>query len=49
VHSLWYSNTAIGEVKNTFTILVGKPDGKRPLGGPKHGWNVNIKTDIKET
>jgi hypothetical protein len=29
-------------------ILVGKPEGKRPLGRPRHRWKDNIKMDIKE-
>jgi hypothetical protein len=28
---------------------VGKPDGKRPLGRPKHRWVNNIKMDLRET
>jgi hypothetical protein len=27
-------------------VLVGKPEGKRPLGRPKHRWEDNIKMDI---
>jgi hypothetical protein len=27
---------------------VGRPEGKRPLGRPRYGWEVNIKTDIQE-
>jgi hypothetical protein len=30
-------------------ILVGKPDGKRPLGRPRHRWEDNIKIDLRET
>jgi hypothetical protein len=34
------------EVKrNPYRILVGKPDGKRPLGKPRHKWMDNIKID----
>ena len=29
-------------------ILVGKPEGKRPLGRPRHIWEDNIKTDLQE-
>ena len=29
-------------------ILVGKPEGKRPLGGPRHRWEDNIKMDLEE-
>ena len=29
-------------------VLVGKPEGKRPLGRPRHRWEVNIKMDLQE-
>ena len=29
-------------------ILVGKPEGKRPLGRPRHGWENNVKMDLQE-
>jgi hypothetical protein len=29
-------------------ILIGKPEGKRPLGRPRHRWEDNIKMDIRE-
>ena len=29
-------------------VLVGKPEGKRPLGRPKHKWEDNIKMDLQE-
>ena len=29
-------------------VLVGKPDGKRPLGRPRRRWEVNIKMDLQE-
>jgi hypothetical protein len=29
-------------------ILVGKPENKRPLGRPRHGWVDNIKMDLRE-
>jgi hypothetical protein len=29
-------------------LLVGKPEGKRPLGRPRHGWVDNIKMDLGE-
>jgi hypothetical protein len=29
-------------------ILVGKPEGKRPLGRPRHRWEDNIKMDLRE-
>jgi hypothetical protein len=36
------------EKKNTYRLLVGKLEGKRPLGRPKHGWMGNIKKDLGE-
>ena len=30
-------------------VLVGKPDGKRPLGRPRRRWEDNIKMDLQET
>ena len=29
-------------------VLVGKPEGKRPLGRPRHRWEDNIRTDLQE-
>jgi hypothetical protein len=37
-----------GEKRNAYRILVGKPDGKRPLGRPRHRWVYNIKMDVRE-
>jgi hypothetical protein len=34
--------------KNAYRILVGKPEGRRPLGRPWHMWVDNIKMDIRE-
>jgi hypothetical protein len=34
--------------RNTYRILVGKPEGKRPLGRPKCRWVDNIKMDLRE-
>jgi hypothetical protein len=38
----------IGEKRKVYRLLVGKPEGKRPLGRPKCGWIDNIKMDILE-
>jgi hypothetical protein len=35
-----------GEKRKAYRILVGKPEGKRPLGRPRRRWVDNIKTDI---
>jgi len=31
-----------------YRVVVGKPEGKRPLGRPRHRWEVNIKIDLQE-
>jgi hypothetical protein len=38
----------MGESRNAYRILVGKPDGKRPLGRPRRRWVHNIKLDLRE-
>jgi hypothetical protein len=38
----------IGEKRGVYRILVGKSDGKRPLGRPRRRWEDNIKMDIQE-
>jgi hypothetical protein len=38
----------MGEKRNAYSILVGKPEGKRPLGRLRHRWVYNIKMDLKE-
>jgi hypothetical protein len=37
-----------GEKRNACRILVGKPEGKRPLGRPRRRWEDNIKMDLRE-
>jgi hypothetical protein len=37
-----------GEKRNAYRVLVGKPEGKRPLGRPGHGLEDNIKMDLRE-
>jgi hypothetical protein len=34
--------------RNAYRILVGNPEGKRPLGRPRHRWVDNIKIDLRE-
>ena len=36
------------EGRGVHKILVGKPEGKRPLGRPRHRWDDNIKMDREE-
>jgi hypothetical protein len=38
----------MGEKRNSYRILVRKPEGKRPLGRPRRRWMDNIKMDIRE-
>jgi hypothetical protein len=37
-----------GEERGVYRGLVGKPEGKRLLGRPRHRWEDNIKTDLQE-
>jgi hypothetical protein len=37
-----------GEKGNSYRILVGKPEGKRPLGRSRRWWEDNIKMDLRE-
>jgi hypothetical protein len=38
----------MGETRNAYRILVGKPEGKRPLGRTRGRWVDNIKIDLRE-
>jgi hypothetical protein len=38
----------MGETSGAYRILVGKSEGKRPLGRPRRRWEDNIKTDLQE-
>ena len=45
----WAGNVArMGEGRGVHRVLVGKPEGKRPLGRPKRRWEYNIKMDLQE-
>jgi len=43
----WECST-YGEIGGLYRVLVGKPEGKRPLGRPRRRWEVNIKMDLPE-
>ena len=38
----------MGEWRGVYGVLVGKPEGKRPVGRPKRRWEDNIKMDLQE-
>jgi hypothetical protein len=38
----------MGEKRSVYRLLVGKPEGKRPLGRPRRRWIDNIKKDLLE-
>jgi hypothetical protein len=43
----WAGHVArVGEYRGVHRVLVGKPEGKRPLGRPRHRWEDNIKMDL---
>jgi hypothetical protein len=45
----WAGHVArMGEVRGAYNILVGRPDGRRPLGRRRRRWEDNIKMDLKE-
>jgi hypothetical protein len=35
-------------LRGAYRVLVGKPEGRRPLGRPRRRWEDNIKTDLRE-
>jgi hypothetical protein len=38
----------MGDGRGVYRFLMGKPEGKRPLGKPRRRWKNNIKTDLQE-
>jgi hypothetical protein len=39
----------MGEEKKLYKVLVGKPEGQRPLGKPRHRWEDGTRMDLRET
>jgi len=37
-----------GDRRGVYRVLVGKPDGKRPLGRPRHRWEDDVKIYLQE-
>jgi hypothetical protein len=45
----WVGHVArMGEERGVYRFLVGKPEGKRPLGKPRRRWEDNIRMDLQE-
>jgi hypothetical protein len=45
----WARHVArVGEKISTYRILVGKPEGKKPIGRPRLRWEDNIKMNLRE-
>jgi hypothetical protein len=38
----------MGDTRGAYKALMGRPEGKRPLGRPKHAYEDNIKMDLQE-
>jgi hypothetical protein len=38
----------MGDERKVYRVLVGKPEGKRPLGRPRHRWEDGIRMDLRE-
>jgi hypothetical protein len=46
----WAGHVArMGEERNVYKVLVGKTEGKRPLGRPRRRWEDGIRMDLRET
>jgi hypothetical protein len=45
----WARHVArVGEGRNVYRVLVGKPEGKRPFERPRHRWEDAIRMDLRE-
>jgi hypothetical protein len=42
---MWH---ALGEDRNVYKVLIGKPEGKKPLGRPRRRWEDGIRMDLRE-
>jgi hypothetical protein len=50
VRMRWAGHVArMGEGRGVYRVLVGRPEGKRPLGRPRRRWEDIIKMDLRET
>jgi len=48
IHTVGICHASSVGVRGVHRVLVGKPEGKRPLGRPRHRWEGNIKMDLQE-
>jgi hypothetical protein len=39
----------MGEERKVYQVLVGKPEGRRPLGRPRRRWEDGVRMDLRET
>ena len=45
----WAGHVArMGEERGVYRVLLGKPEGKRPMGRPRRRWVVNIRMDLQK-
>jgi len=45
----WAGNVAcVEKVRSAYKILIGKPEGKRPLRRRRHRWEINVRMDIRK-
>ena len=47
-HEMGGARRTYGEKIGAYRVLVGKPEGKRPLGKPNNRWEDNIKVDLQD-
>ena len=46
---IWAGHVArMGELRDVYSLLIGEPEGKRPLGKPRRRWEDNIKMDLQK-
>jgi hypothetical protein len=49
IYMRWAGHVArMGEGRGVYRVLVGKPEGRRPLGRPRRRWEDNIRMDLRE-
>jgi hypothetical protein len=46
--SFFISHVRVGDERKVYKVLVGKPEGKRPLGRPRRRWEDGIRIDLRD-